>query len=132
MTDTMKKTEQQQQQNDERKHWETIWWGGAFIWIGLALGAEFLDILPQIGDTTGWWPWIFIGLGPWSLILNGYRQASDAPNPTMWDWVWTLLFVGVAIGAFTDFGFGGEALGVTVLVGMGAMILIKALIRDAE
>jgi len=73
----------------ERKRMDAIWWAGVLIWIGLALGAEYADILPAVGDWGEWWPWIFIGVGPWSLALNVYRQASSWPNPRTWDWIWT-------------------------------------------
>ena len=111
----------------EAKRWDAIWWAGAFIWIGLALAAESFDILPDIGDAGEWWPWIFIGLGPWSLILNSYRLMSDAPNPSTWDWVWTLIFVGMAIGSLTDVA--GEIVGAAVLIGIGGMILSRTFAR---
>jgi hypothetical protein len=71
----------------ERKRLDLIWWAGALIWVGLVLGAESMSILPQIGSGSEWWLWIFLGLGPWALILNGYRSISGLPNPTTWDWI---------------------------------------------
>ena len=35
----------------ERKRMDAIWWAGVLIWIGLALGAEYADILPAVGDS---------------------------------------------------------------------------------
>ena len=109
----------------ERKRMDAIWWGGALIWIGLALGAEYLDILPEIGDTGEWWPWIFIGLGPWALAMNIYRTSSSAPNPTTWDWIWTVVFLAVGLGAVVDFG--GEIIGAIALIVIGGVFLIRAL-----
>mgnify|MGYP001812732241 FL=1 len=126
MTDLTERTERDQK--NEAKRWDTIWWAGALIWIGLALAGEALEVLPDIGDSSGWWPWIFIGLGPWSLILNGYRFVSDALNPSTWDWVWTLLFLGVAIGTVADIA--GEIVGAVVLVGIGAIILFRTLAQS--
>ena len=126
MTDLSERTERDQK--NEAKRWDAIWWAGALIWIGLALAGEAIDILPDIGDSSEWWPWIFIGLGPWSLILNGYRFVSDALNPSTWDWVWTLLFLGVAIGTVADIA--GEIVGAVVLVGIGAIILFRTLAQS--
>lgn len=109
----------------ERKRMDAIWWAGVLIWIGLALGAEYADILPAVGDWGEWWPWIFIGVGPWSLALNVYRQASSWPNPRTWDWIWTAVFLLVAVGTFVDIG--GELVGAIVLVMVGVVLLVRAL-----
>jgi len=112
----------------ERKRMEAIWWAGVLIWIGLALGAEYLEILPRIGDSGEWWPWIFIGVGPWSLGLNVYRQISSWPNPRTSDWVWTAIFLLVALGTMVDIG--GEIVGAVVLVVVGVIFLVRALARS--
>lgn len=123
MTDVKERTYEEQ----ERKRLDSVWWGGAFIWVGLVLGAEWLDILPTVADTGNWWPWIFIGLGPWALAMNVYRSMTDLPNPSTWDWVWTAIFVMIAIGAFVDFS--GAVAGAVALVVIGAVIMINALRR---
>jgi len=115
-------------ENAKRKRMEAIWWAGVLIWIGLALGAEYLAILPRIGDSGEWWPWIFIGVGPWSLGLNVYRQTSSWPNPRTSDWVWTAIFLLVALGAIVDIG--GEIVGAVVLVVVGVIFLVRALARS--
>ncbi len=121
MTDLKETTRQQL----DRKRIDTIWWAGAFIWIGLTLGAEYLEILPEIANTNGWWAWILIGLGPWSLVFNTYRSATDWPNPTTWDWIWTAIFLLVGVGTIVDLG--GEIVGAAVLIGAGIVLLIRAL-----
>jgi hypothetical protein len=112
----------------ERKRMEAIWWAGVLIWIGLALGAEYLDILPEVGDEGEWWPWIFIGVGPWSLGLNLYRQAYGTPKPSAWDWVWTTIFLLVALGSVVEIG--GEIIGAGALVVIGVVFLFRALSRN--
>ena len=107
-----------------RKRMDTIWWSGALIWIGLALAAEYLDILPTIGDDGDWWPWIFIGLGPWALLFNLYRLTLDGPKPNAWDWIWTAIFMGVAISTATDLG--GELVGAIILVLVGIVFMSRA------
>ena len=109
------------------KRMDAIWWAGALIWIGLALGAENMDILPEIGDTGEWWPWIFIGLGPWALALNSYRASSSLSNPTTWDWTWTAIFMLVAIGSVVEIG--GDLVGAGILVALGVVLLIRAVSR---
>lgn len=122
MSDVLERTEQEKR--DERKRFDAIWWGGALVWVGIALAGDYLDLLPRIDGE--WWPWIFIGIGPWSLILNGYRAAStSAPNPSTWDWVWTIVFLAVAAGAFVDFS--GAILGAVTLVLIGLVILFRTI-----
>jgi hypothetical protein len=106
---------------------DAIWWAGAFIWIGLALGAEYLDILPRVGDSAEWWPWIFIGIGPWALVLNVYRQTSSWPSPLTWDWIWTAIFLLVGLGAVMDIG--EEIVGAVALVVVGVILMGRALSR---
>ena len=127
MTD-MKETDLKERayEEQERKRLDSIWWGGAFIWVGLVLGAEWLDILPNLGrDTGSWWPWIFVGIGPWALGMNLYRSFTDLPNPNTWDWVWAAIFMVTAIGAFIDFS--GEIAGATALVIIGALIIFNTM-----
>lgn len=115
-------------QNAERKRMDTIWWAGALIWIGLVLGAENFDILPQIGRGNEWWLWIFLGLGPWALALNGYRTLSDLPNPSAWDWIWTVIFLVAGLGGLVTIGT--EIIGAVALVGIGIVVLVRALSRS--
>jgi tellurite resistance protein TehA-like permease len=117
MTDTAR-------EDAERRRMEAIWWAGALIWLGLALGAEYLDILPAIGEEEEWWPWIFIGLGPWALLFNVYRLTSDGPKPNAWDWIWTAIFMGVATSSAADVG--GELLGAIILVVAGVVFMSRA------
>jgi len=121
MTDVKETTKH----DSERKRMDAIWWGGVLIWIGLALGAEYLEILPAVGDTGEWWPWIFIGVGPWSLGLNIYRSTSSWPDPSTWDWIWTVVFLAVGFSAVFDFG--GEIIGAIALIVIGGVFLIRAL-----
>jgi hypothetical protein len=124
MTELLERSEERERV--QRKRYESIWWAGVLIWIGLALAAEYFDILPEIGDSAEWWPWIFVGVGPWSLVLNVYRAASTAaPNPSTWDWAWTVVFMAVAIGAVADVG--GEIVGAAALVAIGLVVLIRAI-----
>lgn len=122
MTDVLETTEHEQRA--EEKRFDAIWWGGTLVWLGIALGGDFLEILPRIDGE--WWPWIFVGIGPWSLILNSYRVASvSAPNPSTWDWVWTVIFLAVAAGAFVDVD--GAVFGALALVLVGVVILFRTL-----
>jgi hypothetical protein len=108
------------------KRFDAIWWGGAFVWIGIALAGDYLDILPPIDGE--WWPWIFVGIGPWALILNSYRVASPtAPNPTTWDWIWTVIFVAIAAGSVIDLT--GALVGAVALIIIGLVVLIRALVH---
>lgn len=123
MTELLERSEERERV--ERKRFESIWWAGVAIWIGLALGAEYFDILPEIGNTTEWWPWIFVGVGPWSLALNLYQAASTtAPNPSTSDWVWTVAFMAAAIGALADLG--GEIVGAAALITIGLVVLVRS------
>jgi hypothetical protein len=111
----------------ERKRMDALWWAIALIWIGLVLGAQYLDQLPEIGKEGEWWLWIFVGLGPWSLALNGYRSISSLPNPSTWDWIWTAIFVIVGLTGFVTIA--GEIIGAGALVVIGIIILARSLTR---
>ncbi len=126
MIDVNKTTEK----SAERKRMDALWWAVALIWIGLVLGAQNMDLLPSIGRGGEWWLWIFFGLGPWSLVLNGYRALSDLPNPSTWDWIWTVIFVLVGLSGLVTIA--GEIIGAVVLVGIGIVILVRALSRRSE
>lgn len=127
MTDLIEQTDRDQKA--ERKRLEAIWWGGVLVWIGLILGAEYLEILPEIGERADIWPWIFVGVGPWTLGLNLYRTISEtAPKPRTWDWIWTAVFMLVALGALVDIG--GEIVGAVVLVAVGLIFMSRALRRS--
>lgn len=127
MTDVKERTTEE----TERKRMETLWWAGVLIWIGLALGAQFLDILPDLGNRDGFWPWIFIGVGPWSLALNTYQRTSPTlPNPSTWDWIWTVIFMLLGVGAVVDIG--GEIFGAVALVTIGVVILVRTLRRPTD
>ncbi len=111
--------------DDARKRFDAIWWAGTLIWMGLALAAGYFDILPEVGDSNEWWPWIFIGVAPWSIALSLYRLVSEnAPNPSAWDWTWTGVFTAVALGAFVDIS--GALVGAIALVITGVVILARA------
>lgn len=124
MTDLAKRSPEQVEKK-ERNRFDSIWWAGVLIWIGLVLGAEALDILPEIRDSGNLWPWIFVGVGPWSLGLNLYLLNSRWPDPTTWDWIWTGIFMLLALGAFINIG--GEMLGAVVLIGIGIAFLVRAI-----
>jgi hypothetical protein len=123
MTDVLER----QEERTEAKRFDAIWWGGAFLWIGIALAGDYLDILPRIEGE--WWPWIFIGIGPWALILNAYRVASPtAPNPTTWDWIWTVIFIAIAVGSVSEVT--GALVGAFALIVIGLVVLIRAITRQ--
>ena len=114
--------------NAKRKRMDAIWWGGALIWIGLVLGAEYMIILPRVGRMEEWWLWIFFGLGPWALIFNGYRVLTGLPNRSTWDWIWTAILLLVGLGGL--FNFAGEIIGAVVLVVVGIVFLTRSLRRS--
>lgn len=132
MTDLKERADLEQRagQEAERKRLDAIWWGGALIWLGVVFAAERLDLLPAIGADGEWWPWIFLGLGPWALVMNSYRALSNRPDPTTWDWVWTAIFMGVGLVAVLETGV--EIIGAVILVVLGLVVLLGALLRGGR
>jgi hypothetical protein len=111
----------------ERKRAESIWWGGALVWVGIVIGAERLNLLPDVGFRGEWWLWIVLGLGVWALIWNLFRASSDMPNPTTWDWTWTVVFLVLGLGGLVNVA--EEIVGALVVIAVGAVILFRALTR---
>jgi hypothetical protein len=116
---------------EKRKRIEGIWWAGAIIWAGLVFLGQNLEILPEIGAEGEWWIWIFLGAGVWALLVNIFRAISaDWPNPRTWDYIWTIIFLGVGLGGITDFE--GEIIAAVALMGIGVIILLNMLLRRDE
>jgi hypothetical protein len=111
----------------ERKRAESIWWGGALLWAGVMIGAERLNVLPDVGLHNESWPWIVLGLGVWALIWNGFRLLSTLPNPNTWDWAWTVVFLLVGFGGMSNFT--EELLGAVILMAVGAVVLLRGVLR---
>lgn len=125
MERTLNETRETARHDPERRRMNSIWWAGVLIWVGLALGAEYLDILPVIDGQDDLGPWIIIGVGIWSLALNLYRQSSSWPSPRTSDWIWTAIFVLIAIGTLVDSG--QEIIGAVALVVIGVILMGRAL-----
>lgn len=115
-------------QEAKRKHIDSLWWAGAIILAGVVLLAETLDALPDIGAEGEWWIWIFLALGVWSVLLNGFRMISpDWPNPRAWDYIWTVIFLGVGVGSAIEWDVDGGIIGGVALVVIGAILVVNLL-----
>ena len=111
-----------------RKRIETIYWAGVFIWAGLVFGAEHLDLLPPIGESSAW-SWVFAGAGLLALLGNIYRAVSpDWPQATGWDYVWAVALLVIGLSGF----FGLEIAFPLVLLVIGAITVVGAILRRGE
>lgn len=119
----LKAEQEVMQEKSERKRLESFWWAAVIIWAGLIFIADYLEVLPEIGE-AGAWSWIFLGAGIFGLVGALIRVASDElPKPTGWDYFWSALFL--VIGATGFFG-GGIAFPIVLIV-IGVAILANVL-----
>lgn len=114
------------QQKAERKRLESFWWGAVILWAGIVLIVDYLDFLPEVGESNAW-SWIFLGAGILGLIGAIIRSASaELPRPTGWDYFWSALFL--IIGA-TGFVGGGITFPIVLIV-IGFAIIGNVLFRQ--
>ena len=87
-------------QAEEKKYVDAIFWGGALLWAGLIFGADALGYLPQIGQANAW-SWIFLGAGVYGLLISFVRLVSENfSSPSIWDWVWSVIFLIIGLAGF--------------------------------
>ena len=119
----MNEQAQQRQLAERKKHWETLWWAGAFLWAGVVLLIDAAEMLPAVGEADAW-SWIFAGAGVLALVGNFWRVVSpDEPNPTWWDHLWSgiLLILGFAGFLSVEVAFP------LILLLVGGVLLVRAL-----
>jgi hypothetical protein len=101
-------------------------WAGIFIWAGLVLLADTLDLFG-----TGWesWPIIFIGAGLIVLIGVAVRLLVPAyRRPVTGGLVFGVILLGIGLGTLTD---RPEIIGALVLIVIGVGALLRGFIsRD--
>ena len=118
-------TEQMTGSEEQSRRLDTFFWAGALIWAGVVFGAEALGYLPAIGAATAW-SWVFLGAGVLGLVLNIISMTSaDYSNPTVWDWVWSLVFLLVGAAGFMSFNIPWWL----ILIVIGVAILVSAFRR---
>ena len=55
--------------------------------------------------------------------------SPDWPNPRAWDYIWTVIFLGVGVGSAIEWDVDGGIIAGAALVVIGA-ILVANLVRD--
>lgn len=116
-------------QKEERQKLDALFWGGALLWAGLVFGASSLGYLPEVGQASAW-SWVFLGAGLYGLLLSAVRLVlPDYSNPTIWDYVWSIVFVLIGLSGFI--GLAGELVFPLILILIGAAILAGILLRRA-
>lgn len=118
-------TEGQDSGKKARKRAEGLWWAGALIWAGVVLGAESLDLLPQVGGADAW-SWVFLGAGLYGLVSNLYYVSSQSSyKPAAWDWIWSGGLTVVGLGGFTTVNISWPL----ILILIGGAILVSQYLR---
>lgn len=113
------------QQKAERKRLESFWWAAVLIWAGIIFLADYLGILPEVGEASSW-SWIFLGAGLFGFLGALVRVVLiDLPRPSAWDVVWATVFVIIGASGF----FGGDIAFPIVLLVLGIVILTNVLFR---
>lgn len=105
-----------------RRFWEGAFWAGAFIWAGLVLLADNVDVLPEI-EGASVWSWILTGAGLWALAVNVWRTVSPRePNPDGGDLFWTGVLLVLGLAGFFDWDIAFPV----ILIVLGGVLLIRA------
>lgn len=87
----------------ERQYKDTLYWGGAFLWAGLVFGADFLGLLPLVGNADAW-SWVFLGVGLYGLLGDFFCLFSpNWSNPTDLDYLWSGFWLLVGLSGFFIF-----------------------------
>ena len=112
-------------QKSERKRLESFWWGAVIIWAGIIFVADYLEILPEVGE-AGAWSWIFLGAGVLGLVAAIIRAASaDLPKATNGDYSWSAVFLVVGASGFVG---GGIAFPIVLIV-IGIAMIANVILR---
>lgn len=117
--DEMKTNQERLRVKAERKRLESFWWAAVIIWAGLVFFADYLEVLPEIGEANAW-SWILLGAGIFGLLGALIRVTSiTLPKPSGWDYFWSAVFLIFGAGGFVG---GGVAFPIVLIV-VGLAIL---------
>jgi len=110
-------------EEQERQHYNTLYWAGVLIWAGLVFVLDSLDSLPQIG-AAGAWSWVFFGAGLYALVGSFWRMSSPARlDPTTGDYMWAIVLMLFGIGGVTELDIAWPM----ALILLGGALLINTL-----
>jgi hypothetical protein len=121
-----------QLQHEPKSNWKEshqfidgLWWGAVLIWAGLVFVADSMGYLYQEGNINVW-TWVFLGAGVLALILNAWRLlVPDVAPPTLWDYVWTAIFLILGLSAFANFTLSWPLF----VIVLGLVIVISTVLR---
>jgi hypothetical protein len=131
MSERRRNEKEEKEEKERGNSWEEKWrrdpidaagWAGIFIWAGLVLLADNLDIF---GTRWEAWPIIFIGAGV--IVLLGVVVRLLVPayrRPVTAGLIFGVILVGIGLGELTDW----VVIGGLILIAVGVSALLRGFI----
>ena len=132
MSERPRNEKEEKDEKEDKESWDEKWrrdpvdaaaWAGIFIWAGLVLLADNLQLF---GAEWEAWPIILLGVGGVALLGVAIRLLVPAyRRPVMGSLIFGAVMVGLGLGQVTG---RYELIGALVLIAIGVGVLLRGLL----